>query len=72
MEKKNVLNLFFEGVQLLFKKWSAFRLALDNNPQILSQYDQFEDENGNFVEDLEINRMLNMLYNDLFDEIVNF
>jgi hypothetical protein len=29
---------FKEGCILIFKKWKAFRTALDNNPQILTYY----------------------------------
>lgn len=49
---------FKEGCILIFKKWKAFRKALDNNPQILTYYN--EDESV-----LEINEYLEMLFDDI-------
>ena len=49
---------FKEGCISVFKRWNAFRLALDNNPQILTYYN--EDESV-----LEINEYLEMLYDDI-------
>ena len=55
---------FKEGCISVFKRWNAFRLALDNNPQILTYYN--EDESV-----LEINEYLEMLYDDILNSIYN-
>ena len=62
---KSVIRSYFrEGCINIFKKWTAFRLALDNNPQILTYYN--EDQSI-----LEINEYLEMLYDDILNSIVN-
>ena len=64
MDKENKIEYpinrvkFKEGCISVFKRWNAFRLALDNNPQILTYYN--EDESV-----LEINEYLEMLYDDI-------
>jgi hypothetical protein len=63
MESTNKLKLFKEGINLIFKKWSGFRLALDYNPKILETFT----EEG----ELEINEMIELLIDDIIDEIVN-
>ena len=50
---------FIQGCISVFKKWSAFRIAIDDNPKILTYYN--EDETV-----LEINEMLETLYDELF------
>jgi hypothetical protein len=53
--------LFTEGFILIFKKWASFRTALDNSPEILTEYGDNDE--------LEINSMLNLLISDVFNEI---
>lgn len=62
MEINDKLKIFKEGIILIFKKWSSFRLALDNCPEVLDEYD----DDGQ----LEINSMLEALMNDIMGEIV--
>jgi len=62
--KATIRSYFREGCINIFKKWSAFRLALDNNPQILTYYN--EDQSI-----LEINEYLEMLYDDILNSIYN-
>lgn len=57
--QKTVREKFIQGVVYIFKKWSAFRLALDNNPKILTYYN--EDQSV-----LEINEMLSSLYEEIW------
>ena len=54
---------FKQGCFLIFKKWQAFRLALDNNPELLTIY---ADEERT---ELEIYSMLRVLLSDIDDEI---
>ena len=54
---------FKQGCISIFKRWTAFRLALDNNPQILTYYN--EDQTV-----LEINEYLEMLYDDILTTII--
>ena len=54
---------FKQGCISIFKRWTAFRLALDNNPQILTYYN--EDQTV-----LEINEYLEMLYDDILTKII--
>jgi hypothetical protein len=62
--KATIRAYFREGCINVFKKWSAFRLALDNNPQVLTYYN--EDQSI-----LEINEYLEMLYDDILNSIYN-
>ena len=55
---------FKQGCISIFKRWTAFRLALDNNPQILTYYN--EDQTI-----IEINEYLEMLYDDILTTIIN-
>ena len=50
---------FTQGCVSIFKKWAAFRMALDDNPKILTYYN--EDQTV-----LEINEMLDTLYDELY------
>jgi hypothetical protein len=59
----NKISFFIEGATLIFKKWSSFRTSLDHNPQVLSEYANEENT------DLEINQMLNMLFDDILKEM---
>lgn len=61
--KATIRAYFREGCINVFKKWSAFRLALDNNPQVLTYYN--EDQTI-----LEINEYLEMLYDDILTTII--
>lgn len=54
---------FKNGCFLIFKKWQGFRLALDNNPDLLTVY---ADEERT---ELEIYSMLRILLSDIDDEI---
>lgn len=64
MDKNNFMKSFFiEGANLIFKKWSSFRMALDNSPQVLQNFS--DDSNTQ----LEINEMINILFNDIMQEI---
>jgi hypothetical protein len=64
MEQNNLLKSHFvEGALLILKKWSSFRMALDNSPEVLHNY---ADDNNT---QLEINEMLNVLFNDIMQEI---
>ncbi len=71
MDKENKIEYpinrvkFKEGCISIFKRWNAFRLALDNNPQILTYYN--EDESV-----LEINEYLEMLYDDILFTISKY
>jgi hypothetical protein len=56
-------SIFIEGSILIFKKWASFRMALDNNPEVLTQFSDDEDKQ------LEINEMLNCLFNDILQEM---
>lgn len=59
---KPIKEKFTQGCVYVFKKWSAFRLALDNNPRILTYYN--EDQSV-----LEINEMLSTLYDEIFNTL---
>ena len=52
-------DIFTQGCVSIFKKWAAFRMALDDNPKILTYYN--EDQTV-----LEINEMLDTLYDELY------
>ena len=71
MDKENKIEYpinrvkFKEGCISVFKRWNAFRLALDDNPQILTYYN--EDESV-----LEINEYLEMLYDDILFTISKY
>ncbi len=54
---------FKQGCYLIFKKWQAFRIALDNNPDLLTVY---ADEERT---ELEIYSTLRVLLSDIDDEI---
>jgi hypothetical protein len=62
-------TLFTEGATLIFKKWAAFRLTLDHNPEILDEY--IDDEEDPEQEELEINVLLRALLEDIFAEYSN-
>ncbi len=74
IEIKNIKNInnfnntptFKDGAFLIFKKWSTFRIALDNSPHILRQYVDEDKQN-----ELEFNFILNQLLNDISLEIKN-
>lgn len=55
--KPEFLTLFKEGLTLIFKKWSGFRLALDNNPQVLS----YLGDDG----ELELHSVIDLLIEDI-------
>jgi len=61
--EKLKFSLFKEGFILILKKWSSFRMAIDHNPQILTQ---FADEEKKV---LEVNHMLDLLVEDVYNEI---
>jgi hypothetical protein len=64
MDQNNSIKTYFiEGATLIFKKWSSFRMALDNSPEVLKNY---IDENNT---QLEINEMINVLFCDMIQEI---
>ena len=66
MDKNNKLKVYFtEGATLIFKKWSSFRMALDNTPEVLKNY---ADENKTI---LEINEVIELLLSDIMLEIEN-
>ena len=54
---------FKRGCIAIFKRWTAFRIALDQNPQILSY---ITDDNS-----IEINNFLEILYDDILTTISN-
>ena len=54
---------FKTGCIAIFKRWTAFRLALDNNPHILNNITQ-----NNTI---EINDFLEILYDDILTTITN-
>ena len=54
---------FKTGCIAIFKRWTAFRLALDNNPQIL--YNITKNDT------IEINDFLEILYDDILTTITN-
>ena len=54
---------FKRGCIAIFKCWTAFRMALDQNPQILKY---ITDNNT-----IEINDFLEILYDDIIDTIKN-
>ena len=53
---------FKKGCILIFKKWSAFRIALDQNPQVLNY---ITNENT-----IEINDFLEILYDDILNTLM--
>ena len=57
--QKTLKDKFKEGCIAVFKKWAAFRIAIDSNPKILTYYN--EDKTV-----LEINEMLETLYDELY------
>lgn len=57
--QRSVKDRFNQGCEFVFKKWTAFRMALDNNPKILTYYN--EDQSV-----LEINEMLSNLFDEMF------
>lgn len=54
---------FKKGSFLIFRKWAAFRMALDNNPELLTVY--YDDEKT----ELEVYYMLRVLLSEVDDEI---
>ena len=65
MEKSltiDIDSLFFSGCNFIFKRWTAFRMALDDNPKVLTYYE----EDGLT---LEINHFLHILFEDILNEI---
>lgn len=58
----NFFNKFCEGCEAIFSRWTAFRMALDNNPKILT----YILDDG---ETIEINNFLELLYEDMFNTI---
>ena len=55
--------LFKEGFTFILKKWSSFRIALDHNPRVLTQYaDEAETV-------LEIDQMMGFVYDDICKEL---
>lgn len=72
MENTNMNSkrqLFKETTFLILKKWSAFRISLDENPDVLTTYIKSGDEEETESDELEINIMLDTLVDDLFTEI---
>ena len=59
----NKLNFIKEGFNFIFKKWSSFRMALDQNPKVLTQY--VDDEQTV----LEIAQMMGYVYEDIYKEL---
>lgn len=57
------VKLFKEGLTLIFKKWTSFRLIVDNNPHILSEFADDEETQ------LEVNQMLEMVIDDILAEM---
>ena len=55
---KKIRIKFHKSCTTIFKKWNAFRQALDNNPQILTYFN--EDQTV-----LEINEYLDILYDEI-------
>jgi hypothetical protein len=62
-ETFNISSLLYETFILILKKWTSFRLALDNNPKILFQY--AEETQGK----LEIESILELVFDDIFKEL---
>ena len=58
-------NAFKHKCVFIFKQWNSFRVLLDNNPNILTYYN----EDGSV---LEINELLDNLYYELFDICVKW
>ena len=58
-------NVFKTKCVYIFKHWNSFRVLLDNNPNILTYYN----EDGSV---LEINELLDNLYYELFDTCVKW
>jgi hypothetical protein len=55
-------SLFKEGANLIFKKWPAFRVAIDNNPKVLTYMSEEDDTQ------FELNYMVdNMLLTDIME-----
>jgi hypothetical protein len=67
----NKQAMFFEGSTLIFKKWSAFRLTLDNNPEILDEYVEELEYDENQEEILEVIHMYNLLLCDIYTHLEN-
>lgn len=59
----NKLNFIKEGFNFIFKKWSSFRMALDQNPKVLTQY--VDDEQTV----LEIAQMMGYVFEDIYKEL---
>ncbi|MCQ2815710.1 MAG: pre-rRNA-processing TSR2 family protein [archaeon] len=60
--QKGIKEKFRQGCVYIFKKWSAFRMALDFTPRVLTFYN--EDKSV-----LEINEMLETLYGELYSTL---
>ena len=58
-------NVFKNKCVCIFKQWNSFRVLLDNNPNILTYYN----EDGSV---LEINELLDNLYYELYDICVKW
>jgi hypothetical protein len=71
MESTSLQALFFEGTTLIFKKWSAFRLTLDNNPEVLDEYVEEIEFDENQEEILEVVHMYNLLLCDIYTHLEN-
>lgn len=63
--KEKEHNVFKSKCVFIFKQWNSFRVLLDNNPNILTYYN----EDGSV---LEINELLDNLYDELFDICVKW
>ena len=61
---KKIRLKFHKSCTTIFKKWNAFRQALDNNPQILTYFN--EDQTV-----LEINEYLDILYDEILSILNN-
>ena len=61
---KKIRIKFHKSCTKIFKKWNAFRQALDNNPQILTYFN--EDQTV-----LEINEYLDILYDEILSILNN-
>jgi hypothetical protein len=64
MEDLSKIKLIKEGFNYIFKKWTSFRIALDQNPRVLTIYVEDDDEKT-----LEVEEMINLVYNDCAIEI---
>lgn len=65
---KSQLDIFLEGVNLIFKNWTALRLCIDNNATLIfNNYIEVVNDQEEIYEELEFNIKLGEVYDSICD-----